>query len=138
MRIKRLAYGQPGDNLYHNRVELSVYGLDVAKPGMMTDEVRWKVDVSFSIDQEHRSWGIKDIIVVLHGAVEVVISMTAEQDESRREDVTLRFEANRLKQDKVPSDQVTVGEIDLWVKPDLSPDYDRSSITVYGPARAET
>jgi len=133
MRIRRLA--QAGENAFRNVVALSVYGLEAAKPGMIADEANWKVDVQFGIDVEYRDWGIKGISLTPHGVVELAIPMSSEQDESVREDVMLRFEPGKLKVERAPSDAVTVGDIDLWVNPDLTPDYGRSTITVYGPTR---
>ncbi len=130
MRIIKCA--QNDNENYSNTVEVTIYGLEAAKPGMIADEISWKVNVPFRIVIDRSDWGFRSIEVKPSGMVAVPVGIAPETG-GRSEDIEIAFDAGMLKQDQMPADHVTVGEIDLWVKPDLSPDYERSSITVYGP-----
>lgn len=122
------------DDTYSNRVSVSVYGLDAVKPGMLENNDH-EVEVVFRIAIEHKNWGIKGIDVSPLGIVTIPVEMSSENDESMRETVNLTFDVSLLKQEPMPSDSVTVGDIELSVNPDLTPDYEKSSIVIYGPTR---
>ena len=136
MKITQCAWGKP-ENAYNNDVKVAVYGLDVARPGFIEDESYWKTTVNFMIDIEARSWGIKDITVTPTGMINLQVSISSETDETKMATLSLSFDASLLKREKMSSDSVTVGDIDLWVNPDLTPDYERSSIVIYGPSRRD-
>jgi hypothetical protein len=59
---------QHNDDLYKHQVELDLYvkGLNRDEQAKGPD----KVDVEFNIQVEHRSWGIKDINIMLRGTTE--------------------------------------------------------------------
>ena len=133
MRIIRMA----GFNDFEAAVNVSIYGLDRARPGMLEDETHWKAWVKFSIAVDYRDWGIKGITVTPAGTVTVPVSLTSEIEDGKTETLNVSFEASQLKQDRVGSDAVTLGDVDIWVNPDMTVDYGRSSITVYGPTRRE-
>jgi hypothetical protein len=129
MRIIKLAY----EESYSNQVDVSIYGLDQARPGTLPNEARWKASVQFKVSMEGRSWGIKDIHVYPFGTVTVPIEVSPEEDETRTENIDVAFDAGQLPREARPGTTITVGEVDLHLKPDLSVDYERSSITVYEP-----
>ena len=119
---------------YVQKVSVSLYGLDAVYPDMLEDQVEWEADISFNIAWDARSWGIKNIYVTPVGVVHLNVSLTSD-DGARSNDVMISFEPSKIQQNPLTSDSITVGDIDLWLNPDLTPNYEKSTIDIYGPTR---
>ena len=131
MRIMKVA----GEWDFATEVDVNIIGLDKARPGMIEDAISWKASIKFRIDIEAREWGIKGLNVHPYDIVTIPVTISGEKDESQTETLNVSFDPALLSRDEMPSDSVTLGGIDLWLNPDLTPDYKRSTITVYGPTR---
>lgn len=123
-----------GKEAYVQKVSVSLYGLDAVYPDMLEDQAEWKADISFNIAWDARSWGIKNIYVTPVGVVHLNVSLTSD-DGARSNDVMISFEPSKIQQNPLTSDSITVGDIDLWLNPDLTPNYEKSTIDIYGPTR---
>ena len=106
------------DSRYHREIEVSVWqGRNVKFKGMEINDITCtssKTPVSFTIDQEHRSWGIKDInISDIKGyeALEFEVEYFTDESNTETETITLPLDWTNLEKDHIEDRGViTVGD----------------------------
>ena len=93
------------------------------------DDVSKKVNVRFSIDMEHRSWGIRDVTVT---PLQIsAFSVPLDIGEGKTADINL--DVNQLKARKSsPRNYIGVGPIEVFIDEDGNVDYGQSFIQVFG------
>lgn len=64
VKIKNFIIENENDKSYHREVNVKVWGSGSKFNGMdIEDVIDVKIKVLFDIEEEHRSWGIKDILI---------------------------------------------------------------------------
>ena len=53
------------------------------------------------------------------------------RDDAPDQDITIQIDATRLKTETQRKGSITTGEIELWLNPDMSVNYDKSQIEVF-------
>lgn len=91
-----------------------------------------KTFVKYSIQIEARSWGIKGMTIAIR-SIEPVTAVVEDyvKDVEQNKDVNINIDALQLKTESARGGVISTGAIDLWLNPDFSVDYNKSSITVY-------
>lgn len=91
-----------------------------------------KTMVTFDINTDVRSWGIKSIHVAPR-KIDTISAILEDYsiDNAPEKTITIEVDASRLKTQTETGRSITTGELDLWLNPDMSVNYDESEITVY-------
>lgn len=91
-----------------------------------------KTMVTFDIDMDVRNWGIKSIHV-LPKKIETISAVMEDYsvDDAPEQTVTIEVDASKLKTQTETGRAITTGELELWLNPDMSVNYDKSEIIVY-------
>ena len=114
------------DNRYRREVKVSVRTNSSQKfKGMDINDINPyspQMEVSFDIDQEHRSWGIKDISLnSIKGPSSIDVEVeyfTNDSDDYRTEEIEIPLNWDNISIDKVSNGLITVGdevEITLYI-----------------------
>lgn len=91
-----------------------------------------KTLVTFYISMEARSWGIKSANVSISNISPVTtVVEDFSRDDAPDQDITIQIDATRLKTETQRKGSITTGEIELWLNPDMSVNYDKSQIEVF-------
>ena len=110
-----------------NDADFRVYDFDYEK----------KVRVSFLIDDEWRSWGLKAARIVVTDVSPIRVDITKTNDKTFEEEIVKTFDVkldvSKLQQmvEKVSGGGVTVGDLDVSVDINGVVDYSKSYIVVY-------
>jgi len=120
--VKKHIKEEADDNRYRREVKVSV-GVNSQQryKGMEINDIipySEKMEISFNIDQDHRSWGIKDISLnSIKGpdSIEVEIECYPEgSDDYISEEITIPLDWENISIDKVSNGLMTVGdEVDI-------------------------
>ena len=114
------------DNRYRREVKVSVRTNSSQKfKGMDINDINPyspQMEVSFDIDQEHRSWGIKDISLnSIKGPSSIDVEVeyfTNDSDDYKTEEIEIPLNWDNISIDKVSNGLITVGdevEITLYI-----------------------
>lgn len=121
------------DNSYVNESEVWIY-LSPQTPNYDNLDVhRVRTFVKFLIEVEARSWGIKSLVVTI-SKIEPIHAIVTEfnVDKETEKDLTIEIDATKLKLENVPSrGTITTGNIELYLNPDFSVDYNQSRIEIF-------
>ena len=128
-----------GKDIFHNKVDVSLYMRmsDLERKEFDYDLVDRQTLVSFRIDADWRSWGLKSAYVFVLNIQPIKVSIkgydpvTGDDKEVKSIDVTI--DPRKIKTDKFQGQisSVTVGDLELTIDINGVVNYDESSITVY-------
>lgn len=86
--------------------------------------------VSFTLDIESRSWGIKSVGFSFGKSVDIDLYFEDEEHDNEEKTIRVNVDLNQLRVEEVAGDGFTVDHIDLTIKEDNSVDYSNSTLFV--------
>ena len=118
---------------YSMLVKASIHlNLSEEEQGRIDYDYSQKTSVTFKIDIDTKSWGIKSITVQLISIVPLEISLVDGESNDATRTVVLHIDAQKLQAEKNPPHQyIGVGEIDIVADTNGVIDYSASSIQTY-------
>lgn len=120
------------EDLYNISSKVNLYIRNLSSDLEVYDEITTKVD--FRIYTDARSWGIKEMSVVLHsiGEIEIPILDAETLDEYNPVKVLkINLDLSQLKEEVIKGSIITVGDIDLVIEENGNVNYNDSSIEIY-------
>lgn len=137
-KIEQVKVAQENNNGFTTESKVSVYvNMNDADSRVYDFDYEKKVRVSFLIDDEWRSWGLKAARVVVTNISPIRVDITRTNDKTFDEEIAktfeIRLDAFKLHQtvEKAEGTGVTVGELDISVDINGVVDYSKSNIVVY-------
>jgi hypothetical protein len=122
--------GTQDSDSYVASVDVSVYGGDTAKYDI--ELPRKKIDVPFRLDLDVRSWGIKNIGVLVDGMINVPIFLNDIETSRLLEERNVVVDLAKINKEEIKGNgAVTLGEMDLYLDQNLNVDYKSSSLEIY-------
>lgn len=125
------------DNEYQTPIKVNIW---LNAPQELKNQIDYDNSVQatarFTIDVEHRSWGIKDIFVNVTSisTIEIIIMDAETMDDTNPVKVIeAKIDPSQLKTEKHSPENsgITVGDIELNIDYDGNIDYNKSYIQVY-------
>jgi hypothetical protein len=93
------------------------------------EDITEKVNVRFSIDMEHRSWGIREVTVMPLQISAFSVSLNVGEGNT----VDINLDVSQLRVTKLPPrNYIGVGPIEVFIDEDGKVDYGQSFIQVFG------
>ena len=129
MKLSRLVTA--GESKFTNGVSVSVY---LQPSGDIDYSTPKQVAVTFSVDEEWRSWGMKGALVVVNAIEPIVltdVSRYGDNDEViPMPDIVVNVDPSLIKKEHSFRRAVTVGDLELQCDLAGNVDYENSSIEV--------
>jgi len=127
-RIRKTLNEQTGnDGFVNTKTKVDLTG-GPTEQGIYVDEYDKEVAVAYNIDVDYRDWGIKTISVIPVGNATINVRLVDANDNEKQ--FTLNVDLSQLKEEIIEGHGAYVDELDIWIKDDLSIDYDSSTIRV--------
>jgi hypothetical protein len=129
-KAESFSKGGDVDDQYRSEVQIKFYGISRIENykgfELIGIEPKMeKIPVTFRIDVEHKSWGIRDIEINDIGSsyteIEAEVQYVDDNDEEQFDTITIPIDWSKLETDKVDSKSITLGdtlEIHLTMKED--------------------
>lgn len=111
------------DNLFHQQVNVEIYG----HGHEYIEAISKKVNISYYIEVDYRSYGIKSIEVAGSGMVEIHASIENEVTSQIQQFVVIA-DCSKLKIDKTQGSGVYPISINIWLDQNRQVDYSNSNI----------
>ena len=112
----------PGE--YSNNVTLTIYS---DTPNEYEIEAPRTIKISFDLDIDIRSWGIKEINIITRGIIQIEYYLTSEKENLKK---TIAIDLEKIPKDTQKSDSITIGELNITITNNTI-DYKRSNLTIY-------
>jgi len=88
-----------------------------------------KLNISFSLDMEARSWGIKSISLALRHIESFVVELTDMSTGQVVSTINVQIDPSKLQIEKeAPTNYIGFGDMDIYIDENGAVDYTRSSI----------
>lgn len=115
------------DNLYKSLTKVNLY---VKNPVNDYDYEAQSTNVTFEINVEARSWGIKSMYINVVKIDPIEINVIDPESLDTINTIHVNVDANKLEQVTNQLPEFTIGEIDLVIDPNINVDYSTSQIEV--------
>lgn len=120
------------NNSYSNECNVSFYLSDQTPNKENLDAGRSKTWVNFTIEMDARSWGIKGFVFHITKIADVTMQLIEYVgDKDLTKDIDIQIDASRLQQTFSSGHALTTDDLDLWLNPDFTVDYEKSSIGIF-------